>query len=146
MIDVPAALRQAATLTFEELGFLYVAPELEDVNREAPLAVRATVAFTGPLTGRMEVEVSPALFTALAENMLGDDEPPTERQQRDALGEIANVVCGNALPGLAGRQAVFRLQAPVVCDVPPGATAAAPGAEVDLAVEDGRARIRLFTN
>ena len=50
---------------------------------------------------------------ALAANMLGvSDAEADARTRRDALGEVANVVCGNVLPLVGGRHAVFHLGAP----------------------------------
>jgi hypothetical protein len=65
--------------------------------------------------------------------------------QRDALGEVANVVCGNLLPLVAGAEAVFRLSAPEWLTE---ATVSRPGDEPDASLtcgaEDGRVDARLF--
>lgn len=40
------------------------------------------------------------------------DRDPSERQLEDALGEVANVICGNLLPAIAGSTEIFRLDPP----------------------------------
>ncbi|MEE2995434.1 MAG: chemotaxis protein CheX [Gemmatimonadota bacterium] len=40
--------------------------------------------------------------------------PPSIPFQRDALGEITNVLCGNMLPLLSNTKAEFHLQTPTI--------------------------------
>jgi len=61
---------------------------------------------------------------------------------RDALGEVANVVCGNLLPEIAGRDAVFRLDAPRAFDGA-GCGHGTPAAALSLGVDGGRAELAL---
>src|SRR5256885_12141673 len=98
-------LLQAAVLTFEDLGFMLPTPELDDQQKRAPLDTTVSVAFQGPYNGRLVILTCRQMLPTLAANMLGEDEA-TEQQQRDALGEVANVICGNMLPGIAGAKAV----------------------------------------
>jgi hypothetical protein len=103
-------------------------------------------AAAGPLTlGALTVAVSGDVADALAANMLGTAHAgPAER--RDAVGELANVVCGNVLPLLAGREAVFRLGAPELLapGAPPAPRAAgAARCEAWFDVEGGRAHVVL---
>ena len=48
--------------------------------------------------------------------MLGQEEPPPEPTQKDALGEIVNVICGNLLPSIAGPEPVFDISAPEILE------------------------------
>jgi hypothetical protein len=175
-----AALYAAAMLTFEQLGFMFAISEQEvrawdgdapardtadapDVPEppDATDSVEAVagVPFWGPVSGRLEVVAAGGLLPALAANMLGEDAPPSRETQRDALGEVANVICGNALPAIAGAAAVFRLGPPQVIDGAPradagrggaskgagwGAEAEALEAAVHLTLDAGRASVRLF--
>jgi hypothetical protein len=52
----------------------------------------------------------------LAVNMLGldDDVQVSPADQKDALREMLNIICGNLLPALAGDQAVFDIEAPEI--------------------------------
>jgi CheY-specific phosphatase CheX len=110
------SLSRAATSTFESLAFLV--PEEQPAAGAAlvPMAAGATVGWRGPFGGRVTVGVSAGVLRAVAENMLGATAAADARTQRDALGEVANVVTGNVLPLVAGAEAVFRLDAPVVAE------------------------------
>jgi len=141
---LPPLLR-AATSTFESLALLVAEPAAaSDASAATPHAV--SVAFAGPVRGRLVLRVSDDVRAALAENMLGAS-GPSPALQADALGEVANVVCGNLLPALAGRAAVFHLAAPRHLE---SDRALAPlagercEAVVALAVETGRAELALM--
>jgi hypothetical protein len=85
--------------------------------------------------------------------MLGEDEDTVlpEQQQHDALGELANVICGNVVQALAGPQPVFRLDSPRIDPNPAPGSSPASGqsltstcislesgwVELVLCVEDG---------
>ena len=108
-----SALAQATTSTFEELALLVVDAAEPIAADGAPRpACGVRVDFDGPWGGSVVVRVSDDVLDGAAANMLGSDAPPAEPLRRDALGELANVICGNVLPGIAGRTAVFALQAP----------------------------------
>ena len=111
-----------------------------------PLAATVSVAFRGAGQGRLVVGVTAGILPSLAENMLGAVAAPDAQLQRDALGELANVVTGNVLPMINGAEAVYRLDAPV----PAGA---APFLAVDgetqlaftrLQMDEGEALLALF--
>ena len=142
---MPSPLLTAATSTFESLALLFAEAPPTAAQAEAPLTLAARVAFTGPRTGTLDVAVSEGVAVALAANMLGLDPEAVradERLRRDAVGELANVVCGNVLPLVAGREAGFHLGAPAPSD--PAAAAPADGALVEvLGVDDGRAAVTL---
>jgi hypothetical protein len=72
--------------------------------------------------------VDAGLYEAVATNMLGEI-PTQERQRRDALGEMANVICGNLVPLLGGARGDFQLETPK------------PGATERGLCEDGAARV-----
>lgn len=137
-------LYRAATLTFEELCFMVPSPELEEELREAPVEAEVRVAFRGPWCGKLILRARGGLLESIASNMLGDD-VQTEQQQRDALGEIANVVCGNVLPAIAGLNEEFHLDPPLRAD---GRAASSdetdvPAAEVHVILDQGRADLLL---
>lgn len=140
-------LLQAAALTFEDLGFMLPTQKLDDQQKSLPLDTAVSVTFQGPCSGRLVILTCSEMLPMLAANMLGEDEA-SEQQQRDALGEIANVICGNMLPGIAGAKAVFNLGAPqfiaATQDLAQGHEALA--AEAQLGLDLGRAELRLFLN
>jgi CheY-specific phosphatase CheX len=134
--DLEGALRHATVLTFEELAFALPAG---DGGAVAAKTVSAQVAFHGPFAGRVVLTVDEAMLPTLAANMLGVEEPPPAADQKDALGELANVLCGNLLPAIAGTEHVFLLDAPA-----PGEDGGAPTAAVTLALDVGTARASLY--
>ena len=140
-------LCKAAALTFEELGFICPTLKLDQQQCAAPLEAVVSVRFEGPFCGRLELKLYGNLLLTLVANMLGEDETQPECQQHDALREIANVVCGNLLPAVAGSRGVFNLGTPQVL----GAAASSgkkesPEAEVQLGLEDGRADLLFFAD
>jgi CheY-specific phosphatase CheX len=104
-------LYRKAALIFEELGFLL--PRAESYAADGAAFLSATVPFQGPFCGFLLVSISQEVLAALATNMLGDNRQSDEFYEKDALREIANVICGNALPAIYGAEKVFHLDAPV---------------------------------
>jgi CheY-specific phosphatase CheX len=138
-------LLAAATTTFESLALLLPSVELTPAEAAVAATHAVRVAFTGPLRGALEVRVTADVARSLAENMLGvDDADPS--LVRDALGEVANVVCGNLLPDIGGREAVFHLSAPEPLDAAAAPQPAASGTKLvaSLGVDGGRADLALL--
>ncbi len=141
-------LRQATVSTFESLAFLFAEDECTEEQRAASVAGSVSVEFHGPMRGRIVLRVTESLMPAIAANMLGDDEAHLIPLQRDAIGEMSNVVCGNLLPLLAGTEAVFRLDAPQwrAHNLPAedSRLGDAPISTVVLGMDDGRVEVQLF--
>lgn len=140
------SLSRATTATFEDLALLFPETELSPEQAVAPLDVAVSVEFRGPLAGRLVVRVSQSIMPTIAANMLGAEESRQLPLQRDALGEIGNVICGNVLPLIAGADKIFNLAAPVVVE---GGSLLhreedEPVARVQVGVEDGRAEAVLY--
>lgn len=135
-------LYSAAASIFEQLTFVVPDPEPEPAPE--PARAEARVAFSGPLSGELLLRVYGGVLAELAANMLGENGAPAPSLQRDALGEIANVICGNVLPQLSEPGEIFRLQSPVVT-IPPGPRRDAEAwARALLGLEGGRAEVELF--
>ena len=83
--------------------------EAEPGEEKGTDGIAVQVGFHGPFTGAVRLEMSAAVLPMLAANMLAMDGEPGRVLQMDALGELANIVCGNVLPALAGPRAVFNL-------------------------------------
>ncbi|MCC6928876.1 MAG: chemotaxis protein CheX [Gemmatimonadaceae bacterium] len=138
-------LAEAAGETFERLGYLLAEPGVADhVPADAVDGIVA-VAFSGPAHGGVILQLSGGILAELAGNMLGLDETVAGGDQQDALGETANVICGNVLPRIVGPAAVFALGVPQpyrswddAVDVLGSVTA-----RVRLDVEGGRADVGL---
>lgn len=146
MSNLAESLRDISLSTFEELGFLL--PAWDDVLAEEPLSADALetvrVRFAGPCAGVLELGLTPEALESLTSNMLATDAPPEPHLQRDALGEAANVICGNLTPILAGTKAIFRLQAPAAVPVEDPLEARAPDVDLWIQLDSGTARVRLF--
>ena len=140
------ALLQAATSTFESLAMLFLEPRITDGSEFIPLAATFAVSYSGAGSGRVVVGVTAGVLPALAGNMLGAAAADVQLQ-RDALGELTNVVTGNVLPLVHGAAAVFHLDAPAaVIDAP---FVARPG-ETQLALtrvqmDEGEAILAMFS-
>jgi len=67
---------------------------------EAPAPIVATVTFEGARAGALSVAFPARLLPVLAANVLGEEDVPSDAMQYDALGELANIICGNVLPAL----------------------------------------------
>jgi chemotaxis protein CheY-P-specific phosphatase CheC len=137
------SLAATATLTFEDMCFFVVSPLLTDEQRDAPADAAVQVRFRGPLSGRLVVRLSTRTLPVLASNMLGDvDGSPT--MQRDALGEVANVICGNLLPIIGGTDAIYTID-PAQPTVILRMIGPEPQAYVHLGLEEtGRADLLLY--
>lgn len=140
------SLSQATTATFEELALLFPETDLSPEQAAAPLDIAVSVEFRGPLTGRLVVRASQNILPAIAANMLGAEESKQLPLQRDALGEIGNVICGHVLPLIAGADKIFNLAAPIIHEGGelPQRDQDQPSATVQVGVEDGRAEAVLY--
>jgi len=112
LLPATTSLFQAATSTFESLALLFPEPCSTEGAEFIPIAAAFNVVFHGAGNGRVVVGVTAGVLPALAENMLGSAAAPDRQLQRDALGELVNVVTGNVLPMVNGAAAVFKLDAP----------------------------------
>jgi len=145
-MDVKAELYKTAASTFEEVGFIFLSPEFNDQHREAKLEAAVSVDFDGPLSGKLIMAAYGDLLPTLAANMLGDGGIPPVDKQLDAFCEIANIVCGNLIPRIAGKVGVFKVAAPKLMqtDGLAGCMREPGGVEVQLPLEEGRADVTLF--
>jgi len=102
--------------TLEKLAFLFAFAD-EDRNHDSPdPAVMGRVDFNGYFNGFLMMRISDSVIPELAGNMLGlDDEARISKaQQQDALKELLNVICGNALPAIAGEEVEFNIATPEI--------------------------------
>jgi hypothetical protein len=108
---VQKGLIRKATLIFEELGFPLPHPGPADTRQR--FGCSATVSFYGPFSGRLVVSITPEILNLLSRNALGEIGSVSPSPNRDALGEIANLVCESLLPEIS-TQDFFYLDAPIV--------------------------------
>lgn len=142
MENLNNALYRAAVLTFEEVGFLFPLDEGEE-KTDAEYSL-VSVDFQGNFDGKLTLRVSTAMLPVLAENMLGMEDSLSEEMLKDVLGEFGNIICGNALPEIAGKQAYFKLDSPQHLPSDEVFTDEAV-ASVQLYFDEGTAQISLYS-
>ena len=143
--NLDGELRRIAASTFEGVGFLFVEPELTDRQRGATVDATARVAFHGPRHGTVELWIAGGILPTLTAGMLGQAQPPDRLVQQDALGEVANTICGQVLPYLAAPDAVFTIFPPE-CGTVSESGDVPPLAHASIGIDDGRADIRLYVD
>jgi len=138
----PEALRSVAREVLETTAFAIVMPEEEGGPVAGPM-LSATVRFDGPSMGAFALAIPESVMPALANNMLGRDEgePCTGQEIADALGELANIMCGNALFHVAGPAAVFDLAPPEVASSAEGVRTPPEGTSVIVPLANGFAEV-----
>lgn len=135
-------LCSAAIYTFERMVFLLPDIPPDELQRRQNVEAVATIAFSGPARGRLQVHAGEGLLPRLTANMMGMDVAP-ETLQLDALGEIANVICGQVLPALHPVSA-FEYLPPSVVSGTGDSNATPPSARIELGIESSRAELLLF--
>jgi CheY-specific phosphatase CheX len=110
--QIKDTLRQVAEEVMEKLAFL-LSFGSEEFSQSDTFAT-AIISFSGFMTGTLVMTISDRMLPQLAGNMLGldDDEETTNEQQHDAVKELVNVICGNLLPAIAGKQHLFHIEPP----------------------------------
>lgn len=137
------ALTTTCVGVLEDLCF--VCPDPTEDGRPSPRdALSVEVAFRGPVGGKVALRFLDVPREEIASAMLGEsDGVISEADLRDAMGEVANVICGQLLPRIGGAAAVFDLDAPKFIEKTPGA---ASDAFVALSALGGRVEVSLFVS
>jgi len=145
---IERVLEEATIKTFEDICFMYLEPELREKQKDLKPDAAAEVGFHGGYTGTLVIESRGDLFSAVAVNILSDDRPSVQ-QKKDALGEIANIICGNIVPSLGRRKAGgYKIESPrhLSRDELLKEEKRKPLAAVMLNFNQGRADIKLFVD
>jgi len=148
-LQIEKALVESAVRTFESICFMYLVPELKEAQKDLELEAAAEVRYRGDLNGKLVIETRGGLFAAIASNMLSNDSPSSQ-QKKDALGEIANIVCGNIIPSLGhiGGQG-YKIESPKFLnkeELVKEEGQEKPVAEITLNLNSGRADIKFFAD
>jgi CheY-specific phosphatase CheX len=114
-----AALSRAVREVFENLCFMLPSPSGVSIppGSTEPISlsrVILAVDFSGAGCGALHLTLPDSMIAPVASAMLGEDGPLELSEQYDAVCELANIVCGNVLPLIAGDRAVFDLASPRV--------------------------------
>lgn len=113
-------IRDITYETFEITCYMFPLDEweLEDLDIEeadARMKGGAMVRFDGASEGGLMIRPNEELLTAIASNMLGEDEASDE-QKAGALCEIANIICGNTVPIFAKDDKICYIRPPFTID------------------------------
>ena len=111
-------ISQVAVDTLEKLAFIFSFQEDERDSCEFSSVTAAIISFTGPFTGELVITFPITALPELAANMLGldDEDEVSLDQQHDALKETINIICGNILPAVFGKQFIFNMGSPEIID------------------------------
>ncbi len=131
-------LRNTATRIFESLCFLI--PEPDGDRSPGSETVSAQVTFHGPFSGTLAIVAEKDLAEEIA-RLTGGDDTPEDEQIQDVIGEMANLLCGNALPEIAGDNEEFVLDAPAPYSQ--GEETGDQAAVIDLTFDEGAVRISM---
>lgn len=113
-------IRDITYETFEITCYMFPLDEweLEDLDIEEvydPVNGGAMVRFDGASEGGLMIRPNAELLTAIASNMLGEDEASDE-QKEGALCEIANIICGNTVPIFAKDDKICYIRPPFIME------------------------------
>ncbi len=142
-------LYRIAEDVLEKLAFVFSFPEDERESIDYASAMAARVSFAGHFTGTLVMAMTPEALPELAGNMLGleDGKETTAEQQEDALKELINVVCGNLLPAVSGKEKVFNVNPPeILAVVEPIMEDDTPAAVAKMDIDEGQCDILLFVD
>lgn len=108
-------VKEIAFKTFETTCYMFPLGEWElddSEDMEKPDgSIRAIVEFDGATDGGLVISTTPHLLESIAANMLGIEAPSREVKE-GALGEIANIICGNTVPGFAHNNEICYIRPP----------------------------------
>ena len=149
--QIKEALTNIAVETFEQLAFMFAFSQEDENPGQFNSPVFARISFSGDFCGTLVMKVSSIILEELAANMLGvdEEEKTTLDQQHDALKETLNIICGNLLPAVAGKQEIFNINAPEIVSaesLPEGSGGPQPVCCVNLAFDDGECDVILFVD
>lgn len=109
-------ISRVVTDTIEKLVFMFASPYHPENSHEKDPDIGVSVSFNGPFSGTLGMKVSREVLSEIAVNMLGVDNEDeiTSEDRSDALKETINVFCGNILPAIGGKHAVFNIDTPEI--------------------------------
>jgi CheY-specific phosphatase CheX len=144
---IKEALKEASVSTFEDVCFMYTEPELKEAQKKLKWEAAAEVKYRGNFKGKLIIETYGNLLSVMAANILGN-EPVSSRQKNDALGEIANIICGNVVPYLGSRQHGCKIESPRALKKEDltKEERGNPLASVSLNFQNGRTEIKFFVD
>jgi len=144
---VEKELLRSAIAAFENTCFMYSMPELKEVQQSFSVEAAVEIKYRGSFSGRLVIETSGGLYSAIAVNMLGTGNISGE-QRKDALGEMANIICGNVIPSLGSGGSEYSIESPRMLGTSElrNNRLGEPLAQVVLNLDKGRADLKFYVN
>lgn len=135
---IKETLYRVAIEVLEKIAFVFSSREDERENLGPDSAVTVKVDFSGLFNGVVVMALSKGILPEITGNMLGidDSEETSVEQQHDAIKELINVICGNLLPAVAGKNMVFNVDTPEIVAGGQAAEDGEPIAAARLALEE----------
>ncbi|RMF90867.1 MAG: chemotaxis protein CheX [Nitrospinota bacterium] len=78
--------------------------------------ITGIVGLTGPVNGSIAVSFSEKAILTIVTNMLGEEFCEINQEVRDAVGELSNMICGDARRALEAKGYRFQASIPTVID------------------------------
>lgn len=115
-IDIAKSFIKATTDILSTMAGIEAKPGGPYVKKSAVAKgdVSAIVGVTGPKRGTIAVSFTEACAVALVRGMLGDDIQDLMQDTQDAVGEVANMVSGQARANLAAKGLALQGATPTV--------------------------------
>lgn len=145
--EVPQALNLVLIQTVEQMCRLVPTPDgVPDCAGSPVFEALVFADFAGPIEGRLLLGAGGSLLERIAEGFLEGEESSDPGSQTDSLKELANILCGNLLPYVAGSRAVFRITPPQLAEQEAWAQRAEEKlyAETSVVYETGKLCLRVF--
>lgn len=145
---IKKVLEEATVSTFEDICFIYTVPELKDIQKHLKLEAAAEVKYRGNFSGKLIIETRGDLLSAIAANILSNDLSSIQ-QKDDALGELANIICGNIVPYLGRGGKGYKIESPRSLnkkELSEEKKQGKPVAKVTLNFDQGRADIKFYVD
>lgn len=91
-------------------------PFLKKEDKPSQGDITGILGLTGPVNGSIAVSFSEGAILAIVSSMFGEQFKAINREVRDAVGELTNMICGDARRMLQEKGYLFRASLPTIID------------------------------
>ena len=116
-VDFINPFLHAAVNVLQTMAFTQSAPGkpfLKPHNAPSQGDVSGIVGLTGPVNGSVAISFSEVAILRIVSNMFGEEAKEINEEVRDAVGELCNMICGDARRMLAEKGYQFQAAIPTV--------------------------------
>ena len=115
-VEIAKHFVKATTNILSTMAGIVAAPGMPYVKKDQIACgdISAIIGVTGPRNGTISVSFSAASATALVVGMLGEDVEDLQQDMQDAVGEVANMISGQARASIAEQGLVLQGSTPSV--------------------------------